>query len=185
MILLKIDFHTESIQTKECKVTTTKGYKEYRKNVEQLAISKLIATGQIQNSYDKWCEAVKQSIKRDTKKQNKTNTRTDIRQLMKMRKSLGKELNQSTNIEERQHLKDRIRMIKEHIVDRNKEIRGIKVKKSAEQIRSNIDNGVKIWEVKRRIEQKPKKIQIKLQLKNEEGETLRQPDEIKKEYTKY
>ena len=99
---------------------------------------------------------------------------------MKMRKSLGKELNQSTNIEERQHLKDRIRMIKEHIVDRNKEIRGIKVKKSAEQIRSNIDNGVKIWEVKRRIEQKPKKIQIKLQLKNEEGETLRQPDEIKK-----
>ena len=56
---------------------------------------------------------------------------------MKMRKNLGKELNQSTNIEERQHLKDRIRMIKEHIVDRNKEIRGIKVKKKcrADQIK--------------------------------------------------
>ena len=36
-----------------------------------------------------------------------------------------------------------------------------------------------------RIEQKTKKIQIKHQLKNEEGETLRQPVEIKKEYAKY
>ena len=35
------------------------------------------------------------------------------------------------------------------------------------------------------MEQKTKKIQIKHQLKNEEGETLRQPDEIKKEYAKY
>ena len=82
-------------------------------------------------------------------------------------------------------MKDRIRIIKEHVVDRNKEIRGIKVKKIAEQIISNIDNVAKIWEVKRRMEQKTKKIQIKHQLKNEEGETLRQPDEIKKEYAKY
>ena len=82
-------------------------------------------------------------------------------------------------------MKDRIRIIKEHVVDRNKEIRGIKVKKIAEQIISNINNVAKIWEVKRRMEQKTKKIQIKHQLKNEEGETLRQPDEIKKEYAKY
>ena len=102
-----------------------------------------------------------------------------------MRKNLRKELNQSTDVKERQHLKDRIRIIKEHVVDRNKEIRGIKVKKIAEQIISNINNVAKIWEVKRRMEQKTKKIQIKHQLKNEEGETLRQPDEIKKEYAKY
>ena len=48
---------------------------------------------------------------------------------MKMRKNLRKELNQSIDIKERQDLKDRIRIIKEHIVDRNKEIRAIKVKK--------------------------------------------------------
>ena len=102
-----------------------------------------------------------------------------------MRKNLRNELNQSTDIKERQHLKDRIRIIKEYIIDRNKEIRRIKVKIIAEQIRSNIKNGEKIWEVKRRIEQKIKKTQIKHQLKNKEGETLRQSDEIKKEYTKY
>ena len=58
--------------------------------------------------------------------------------------------------------------MKEHTVDRNKEFRGIKVKKIAEQIRSNINNVAKIWEVRKsRIEQKTKQIQtIKHQLKN-------------------
>ena len=60
--------------------------------------------------------------------------------LMKMRKNLRKEMKQSRDIKERQHLKDRIRIIKEHKVDRNKESRGKKVNKIAEQIRSNITN---------------------------------------------
>ena len=47
VILLKIDFHTETIQTKERKITITKGYKEYRENIKQLKISKLIATRQL------------------------------------------------------------------------------------------------------------------------------------------
>ena len=34
--------------------------------------------------------------------------------------------------------------MKEHTVDRNKEFRGIKVKKIVEQIRSNINNVAKI-----------------------------------------
>ena len=66
----------------------------------------------MQNSYGKWCEVVEQSIERVTKKDSKTNSRRDIRQLMKMRKNLRKELNQSTDIKERQHLKDRSRIIK-------------------------------------------------------------------------
>ena len=103
-----------------------------------------------------------------------------------MRENVRNELNQSINIKEREHLKNRIRIIKEHILNRNKKIRDIKVKKIAEQIRSNINNGIKIWEVKRRIKKKKRKrIQIKHQTKNEEGETLKQPNEIKKEYTKY
>ena len=73
-----------------------------------------------------------------------------------MRETLRKELNPSTDIKEMQHLKDSMRIIKEHIADRNYEIRVVKVKKIAEQIRSNINYGTKIWEVKRRIEQKNK-----------------------------
>ena len=51
VIPLKIDFHTESIYSNERKIITTKGYKEYRENKEQLEISKLITTRQIQKSY--------------------------------------------------------------------------------------------------------------------------------------
>ena len=91
VMLLKIDFHTETIQTKEHKIITAKGYKEYREHLEQLEISTLKATGQIQNSYDKWCEVVEQSIKRFTKKHNKTHTKRDIKQLMKMKKNVRKD----------------------------------------------------------------------------------------------
>ena len=74
-----------------------------------MEIIKLMALRQIQNSYEKCREVVQQSIKMVTKKQNKTKTRRlrrDIRQLIKIRKNLRKELNQSTDIKERQHLKD-------------------------------------------------------------------------------
>ena len=62
---------------------------------------------------------------------------------MKMRKNLRKELNQSIDIKERQDLKDRIRIIKEHIVDRNKEIRAIKVKKLQNRSDETLTRGQK------------------------------------------
>ena len=77
-------------------------------------------------------------------------------------------MKQSRDIKERQHLKDRIRIIKENKVDRNKESRGKKVNKITEQIRSNITNDKNLGN----IEWKIKKMQIKHQIKNEEGETL-------------
>ena len=87
VMLLKIDFHTETIQTKEHKIITAKGYKEYREHLEQLEISTLKATGQIQNSYDKWCEVVEQSIKRVTKKKIKTLNENEEK--LKKRKELN------------------------------------------------------------------------------------------------
>lgn len=71
-----------------------------------------MTTGKIHNSYDNWYEEIEQSIKKVTMKPNSTNTRRDITLLKKMRKILRKELNQSANINEKQHLKDRIRIIK-------------------------------------------------------------------------
>ena len=48
-------------QTKERK--PSEEYKEYRENKEQLQISKVLATGKIQNSYEKWFEVVERSVK--------------------------------------------------------------------------------------------------------------------------
>lgn len=52
-------------------------------------------------------------------------------------------MNQSTYIKEISYLKDRKIIIKELIVDRNKEIRRIKVKKVTDLIRSNINDSKK------------------------------------------
>lgn len=71
-----------------------------------------MTTEKIHNSYDNWYEEIEQSIKKVTMKPNSTNTRRDIRLLKKMRKILRKELNQSADINEKQHRKDRIRIIK-------------------------------------------------------------------------
>ena len=71
-----------------------------------------MTTGKIHNSYDNWYEEIEQSVKKVTMKPNSTNTRRDIRLLKKMRKILRKELNQSADINEKQHRKDRIRIIK-------------------------------------------------------------------------
>lgn len=71
-----------------------------------------MTTGKTHNSYDNWYEEIEQSIKKVTMKPNSTNTRRDIRLLKKMRKILRKELNQSADINEKQHRKDRIRIIK-------------------------------------------------------------------------
>ena len=55
---------------------------------------------------------VEQSVKKVTKKQeNKTKIRTDMRQSMKMMKTLRK-LNQSKDVKEMHHLKDRFRITK-------------------------------------------------------------------------
>ena len=71
-----------------------------------------MTTGKIHNSHDNWYEEIEQSIKKVTMKPNSTSTSRDITLLKKMRKILRKELNQSANINEKQHLKDRIRIIK-------------------------------------------------------------------------
>ena len=52
-------------------------------------------------------------------------------------------MNLSTYIKEISYLKDRKIIIKELIVDRNKEIRRIKVKKVTDLIRSNINDSKK------------------------------------------
>lgn len=52
-------------------------------------------------------------------------------------------MSQSTYIKEISYLKDRKIIIKELIVDRNKEIRRIKVKKVTDLIRSNINDSKK------------------------------------------
>ena len=49
---------------------------------------------------------------------------------------------------------ERIKFSKEHITNKMKENRSRRIIKVTQQIKSNVDNGGKIWEVKRKIQRK-------------------------------
>ena len=70
-------------------------------------------------------------------------------------------------------------MIKEHIINKLKESRGNKVHKIADSIKRNVDNGSKIWEVKRRVTRNKA---VKRQINDSKGKILQDREEIIKEY---
>ena len=70
-----------------------------------------------------------------------------------------------------------VKILKEYIVDKLKESRAAKISKVAESIKNNVDNGGKIWEVKRKLK---KKEQNPHQILNSQGQKLENKDEISK-----
>ena len=55
--------------------------------------------------------------------------------------------------------------MKEHITEKYKEVRSKRINRIAQEIRENVDNGGKIWEVKRRLK---KKVQTPYSITNTE-----------------
>ena len=74
-------------------------------------------------------------------------------------------------------------MTKEHIIDKQKESRGSKIRKIADSIKRNVNNGSKIWSVKRRVTRK--KNTVKWQIKESKGKIMQDSEEIIKEYEEY
>ena len=58
------------------------------------------------------------------------------------------------NIYEKTVIIQRIKLIEEHITDKMKENRSRRIIKVAQQLKSNADNGEKMWEVKRKSSEK-------------------------------
>ena len=72
--------------------------------------------------------------------------------------------------------------MKEHITEKYKEGRSKRINHIAQEIRQNIDNGGKIWKVKRRLE---KKVQTWYSITNTSDIKLENRLDIQEEYTKY
>ena len=64
------------------------------------------------------------------------------------------QLKTTKNKLEKQILLKRVKVLKEHIIDKLKESRAAKISKAAESSKNNVENGSKIWEVKRKIKKK-------------------------------
>ena len=136
-------------------------------------------TGNLQNQYDIWSQAIEDTIKKVEKVTKKKDLRKDVKKLIRMRKKLRKEFQAETNYYSKKQIIERIEMTKEHIIDKLKESRGNKVRKIAESVKRNVDNGSKIWEVKRRV---TKNKAVKRQIKDSKGKILQDRKEIIKEY---
>ena len=79
-------------------------------------------------------------------------------------------------------IKDRLKLLKEHITDKVKESRGNRIKRIAESISKNIDRGKKIWEAKRKLKRKDETPHFII---NSEGRKIESSEEISKEYQKH
>ena len=117
--------------------------------------------GDLQESYNKCSTTIETSIKTVQGTRTK-NPRKDTKELEKIRKRLREEY--STKI-------------KLHEEDKSK-----RINRAAQEIRENVDNGGKIWELKRKLE---KEVQTPYSITNTEGIKLENRSDIQEEYTKY
>ena len=87
----------------------------------------------------------------------------------------------TTDAREKRILKDRLKLLKEHIADKIRASRGNWIKWIAESISNNIDNGRKIWEVKQKVKIKDENPHFII---NSEGRKIENSEEILKEFQK-
>ena len=95
---------------------------------------------------------------------------------------MREEYSTTIELQEKILILERIKILKEHITEKYKEGRYKRINRIAQQIRENVNNGGKIWEVKRRLE---KKVQTQYSITNTDGIKLDNRSDIQEEYTKY
>ena len=117
--------------------------------------------GDLQESYNKCSTTIETSIKTVQGTRTK-NPRKDTKELEKIRKRLREEYSTT---------------IKLHEEDKSK-----RINRAAQEVRENVDNGGKIWELKRKLE---KEVQTPCSITNTEGIKLENRSDIQEEYTKY
>ena len=79
-------------------------------------------------------------------------------------------------------LKDRLKLLTEHITDKIKEGKGNQIKGIGESMSTNIDNGRKIWEVKQKVKRKDETPHFII---NSERRKIENKEEILEEYQSY
>ena len=88
-----------------------KGYKRYRTIIEEENVSKLLKSGDLQESYNKWSVAMETSIKTVQKTKTK-NPRKDIKELQKISKRLREEYSTTVELHEKILILERKKTLK-------------------------------------------------------------------------
>ena len=75
-ILINLDFDTPTEEERPKKIITKEGYKRYRTIIEEENVSKLLKSGDLQESYNKWSTTIETSIKLYKKQKQKIQGKT-------------------------------------------------------------------------------------------------------------
>ena len=138
--MLNTDFISKMEGKDKKKLITKKGYQKYKKIIKQKQISKIGKKETLQESYNKWTEEMGDGIKQVEKTVRKY-PRKDVKELQKISKNLKITIRNKTDACVRRILKDKLKLLKEHITDKIKENKGNHIKRVTESISNDFDNG--------------------------------------------
>ena len=130
---------TESswIQTKESityrYIISPKGYKEFRKKIEDTQVSKLLAGPNYQLQYDEWTKAIENLAKRVTKRKKQKGRA--VRKLIRIKRRLRQSLKVKQDKHKIEFLKRRMKLLDEHIENEDKVKKANKVHRTVERSR--------------------------------------------------
>ena len=106
--------------------------------------------------------------------------------LKRKEKKLRAQYQNTEYIYEKTVIIERIKLIKQHRTDKMKENRGSRIIKVAQQIKSNVDNGGKIWEIKLKVQKKSQRPHtIKKKNNKKQKNRIEYLSQIIEEYQKY
>ena len=92
---------------------------------------------------------------------------------------MREEYSTTAELHEKILILERTKTLKEHITEKYNEDKSKRINLTAQEIRENVDNGGKIWEVKRRLE---KKVETPYSITNTGGIKLENKLDIQEEY---
>ena len=181
-ILLNTDLTLAEQKSEKKGIMTRKSYCKYKLLLQEYNIDDLFTKGNIQDNYNKWSEAVQKAIDKSKVIIKKKVPCQEVRQLTSIKKRLRKELKNEKIKENRTLLKERINLIRNHIIKELKKARGNAIKHIVQNIKNKSNNGSQIWDLKKKINRKPR---LQKALKSKEGKNLVVKEEIIDEYEKY
>ena len=181
-ILFCADIASIATNIEKKKIMTRKSYSKFKQLIKEREVERMFKSGNIQESYDRWTDAVQKAINESKTVAKKKIPNKNVRRLTSIKKGLRKQLNKELNENKRDDLKARINLLRDHITKELKRTRGNAIKKIVENIRNKSNNGNQIWELKKKIDRKPR---IQKAIKTKEGINLSGKEDIIKEYERY
>ena len=161
---------------------SVKGYKDFRKKIQERNVSKLLSGSNYQEQFDSWTKEI-EWIAKSVEKKKKCKGR-NIKKWIKVKRGLRSSLKGKQSKDTIKLLKRRLKLIDEHIEEEEKLNHANKIRGIVQKLRINGGvNGPNMWKVRDAI--KSKKGETPTAVADEKGNLLEKREDILKRYQQY